>query len=108
MNIIYKIIKCLIVKYHFFIISIKNDGIKIPEINGVYPQKIDFLFIDGGHSYDDVKNDVDLWMPKLKHGALLVMHDSGWAEDVQRIIRGEVSPRAKRAGKLPNMYWAWL
>ena len=68
-----------------------------------FEQKIDFLFIDGGHSYDDVKTDVDLWMPKLMPGALLVMHDSGWAEGVQRVINDDISPHVKREGRLPNM-----
>lgn len=91
--------------YHTIITPIRGWSHEIAEN---FIQKIDFLFIDGGHSYDDVKKDVDLWMPKLNTGALLVMHDSGWAEGVQRVIREDVSPRAKREGRLPNMYWAWL
>ena len=92
-------------RYKEMIVPLKGWSTDIAQ---TFEQRIDLLFIDGGHSYDDVKKDVDLWMPKLNPGALLVMHDSGWAEGVQRVIREDVSPRAKREGKLPNMYWAWL
>lgn len=30
------------------------------------PKSIDMIFIDGGHSYDDVKNDIEKWEPIAK------------------------------------------
>ena len=35
----------------------------------------DMLFIDGDHSYDAVVTDLRLWLPSLKRGGLLAMHD---------------------------------
>lgn len=92
-------------RYEEIIVPLKGWSHDIAQ---TFEQNIDFLFIDGDHSYDAVKKDIDLWMPKLNPGALLIMHDSGWAEGVQRVIREDVSPHAKREGRLPNMYWAWL
>lgn len=73
-----------------------------------FNQLIDFLFIDGDHSYEGVKADVDAWFPKLNDGALVIFHDIGWAEGVQKVVREEVSPNARKEGYLSNLYWAWL
>jgi predicted O-methyltransferase YrrM len=37
---------------------------------------IDFLFIDGDHRYEAVRQDVDLWLPHLAPGGVLLLHDS--------------------------------
>ncbi|KKH47216.1 class I SAM-dependent methyltransferase [Methanosarcina sp. 1.H.A.2.2] len=71
-----------------------------------FDKKVDFIFIDGDHSYEGVKKDVDLWIPKLNPGALVVMHDIGWAEGVQRVVMEDIAPMAKCEGRLPNLYWA--
>jgi hypothetical protein len=38
-------------------------------------ESIDFVFIDGDHSYEGCAKDIDLWYPKLKDGGLLSGHD---------------------------------
>jgi predicted O-methyltransferase YrrM len=38
-------------------------------------QPIDFLFIDGDHTYDGVKKDFELYSPCVKPGGLIVFHD---------------------------------
>jgi len=73
-----------------------------------FDKKVDFLFIDGDHLYEGVKLDVDDWFPKLNNGAIVIFHDIGWAEGVQRVVEKSVQPHAKKDGRLPNMYWAWL
>lgn len=35
----------------------------------------DMLFIDGDHSYDAVAADLRMWLPSLKAGGVLAMHD---------------------------------
>ena len=39
------------------------------------PAPLDLLFIDGDHSYDGAKADLDHYAPKLRAGGLLLMHD---------------------------------
>jgi len=36
---------------------------------------VDFLFIDGDHSYDGVKRDYELWSPLVRRGGLIAFHD---------------------------------
>lgn len=39
-------------------------------------KKIDFLFIDGDHSYDGVKMDFDMYSPLVRSGGLVGFHDN--------------------------------
>jgi len=36
---------------------------------------LDFIFIDGDHSYDACKQDLEIWYPKLKSGGIFSGHD---------------------------------
>ena len=41
-------------------------------------ESIDFVFIDGDHSYESVKNDIKYWEPKVKENGLIIGHDYNW------------------------------
>jgi predicted O-methyltransferase YrrM len=45
------------------------------EISRSMAERFDILFIDADHSYEGVKSDLDCYVPKLKHGGILAMHD---------------------------------
>jgi predicted O-methyltransferase YrrM len=79
---------------------------KSTEVAKCFNEPVDFLFIDGDHSYEAVKADVRAWLPKLSSNAVIVFHDIGWAKGVQKVVAEEVAPRAKTEGRLPNLYWA--
>lgn len=38
-------------------------------------ESLDFIFIDAGHSYEDVREDLRAWFPKLKNGGFFAGHD---------------------------------
>ncbi len=38
-------------------------------------KSLDFVFIDGDHSYEGVSKDIQLWLPKIKPGGFLSGHD---------------------------------
>jgi len=39
-------------------------------------QQVDFLFIDGDHSYEGLKGDWTSWSPLIKPGGVVALHDS--------------------------------
>ena len=49
---------------------------------------VDFLMLDGDHSYEAVKADIEAWMPKLRRGAIMSGDDYMWP-GVKRAV-GEV------------------
>jgi len=66
---------------------------------------LDFIFIDGGHSYECVKLDIQKWTPKVRKGGWLLGHDykSPKWPGVERAVHeayGEANVQ-----HLP--YWVW-
>lgn len=41
---------------------------------------IDLVFVDGNHTYEGVSRDVAHWVPALRHGGILLLHDAKWPE----------------------------
>ena len=41
-----------------------------------WQQPFDFIFIDGDHTYDAVKQDFEQWFPLLQPGGIVAFHDS--------------------------------
>jgi len=81
---------------------------KSEDIAKYFNAEIDFLFIDAGHDYENVRTDVLAWFPKLRAGAQVIFHDIGWAEGVQRVVLEHVLNIAYNEGALPNMLWACI
>lgn len=48
---------------------------------------LDFVFLDASHEYQDIKNDLINWMPKVKPGGILAGHDY-YPEDPDRLNCG--------------------
>ena len=44
-------------------------------------EKLDFLFIDGNHLYEYVKLDLEMYIPLVKKGGIVALHDIGYAEE---------------------------
>ncbi len=64
--------------YNFKFHDIKGDSTSLYVINKVYnlnPHGIDFLFIDGDHSYEGVKADYDNYFSLVRPGGVIVFHD---------------------------------
>ena len=64
------------------------------------PEKVDFIFIDGDHSYEGIRKDWALYSDKLKPGGIMALHDTstitadaGYVQDSVRyysdVIRGD-------------------
>lgn len=64
---------------------------------------IDFMMIDAGHTYEDVKNDINIWYKKIKPGGVIGGDDFGT----------NVFPGVTKAvdeyfyGRVVQTQWAW-
>lgn len=96
-----KLYKDKIVKVHVYSTNVVQDVLSIT-------QTIDLLFIDGDHSYEGCKSDWDLYIDMVKSGGCVVFHDSGWADDVKKVIEEDAKPVMSHFDFLPNMFWGYV
>ncbi|HSA06124.1 MAG TPA: class I SAM-dependent methyltransferase [Candidatus Gastranaerophilales bacterium] len=90
-------------KYTDIIIPLKGKSCKVVEEFRKTGKNIDLLFIDGDHSYESCKTDWDLYSPLLNKNAVVIFHDTGWAEGAQRVIKENVVNIADKILELKNM-----
>jgi predicted O-methyltransferase YrrM len=68
---------------------------------------IELLFIDGDHSYEGVRRDAELWLPRLMNGGTVMFHDVATAaySGPRRIVREMVcrSPRFDGVARVGSM-----
>lgn len=60
---------------------------------------IDFVYIDASHEYEDVKRDIQGWLPKMKPGALLAGDDFESYKGVGQAV-AELLPGFTRNGNV--------
>jgi predicted O-methyltransferase YrrM len=53
----------------------KNKMASIEFAAAVQNESLDLVYIDGDHSYAAVKQDIIIWMPKVKVGGVIAGHD---------------------------------
>jgi hypothetical protein len=87
----------------------------------VFNEKIDLLYIDGDHTAEGFRRDVELWVPKVAPGGLVICHDyhlpavrsmanKMFSEDINRDVVGpKLSKtdvgRAKRGRRYATVCW---
>jgi predicted O-methyltransferase YrrM len=64
------------------------------QVAGRWSVPLDLLFIDGDHSYEGCRTDIEAWFPHVRSGGVVAFHDSS-TEGVARAIR-ECLPLARR------------
>ena len=64
-------VKQIVKPYRYKIL--KEDSVSAAE--HVQGGTLDFCFIDGDHSYEGTKRDIEAWLPKVKDGGWLCGHD---------------------------------
>jgi len=63
--------------------KIKGSSVDVSKL--FTPQKLDFIYIDASHKYDDVVADINAWRRCLKGGSILGGHDIN-NSDVRRAV----------------------
>ncbi len=56
-------------------------GYSLDVVKNYEDESLDFVFIDGSHDYDDVKDDILAWLPKVKKTGIIGGHDYGKKDD---------------------------
>jgi predicted O-methyltransferase YrrM len=79
---------------------------------------LDFAYVDGDHRYEMVRQDLDLWWPKVRNGGVLAGHDfaapppsnSGWACWVQKAVMEFAAERSRDLYLVVEQngdHWSW-
>ena len=92
-------------RFHEYILPVRGFSTEVVGEVGEHSLCADLLFIDGDHSYEGVKRDWDCYKAFLSPGSVVVFHDWGWADGVQRIIEEDVKPVIRAFDSLPNLWW---
>ena len=68
---------------------------------------LDFVYLDGNHAYDFIKQDIELWYPKVKKGGLVAGHDylgMDWYGDSNFLPNGKDKHIHSNNGSGPMKY----
>ncbi|MDW8289338.1 MAG: class I SAM-dependent methyltransferase [Armatimonadota bacterium] len=85
--------------YDEFVVNLRHAGVEevvtpllttSAEAAAGFDQPVELLFIDGDHRYAAVRQDFDLWFPKLLEGGYLLMHDTIRWDGPRRVARESV------------------
>jgi hypothetical protein len=69
---------------------------------------LDFCFIDGNHSKENVKEDINLYIPKMKSGGLLGGHDYGRQVGGVKQAVNEIFKEDEFFLGLNKTWWKWI
>jgi len=61
--------------HHYLAGNSRSDEIRLQLLEILKGRDIDFLFIDGDHSYEGVKADYEIYSPLVGKGGLIAFHD---------------------------------
>jgi len=59
----------------YYIEGRSQDARVVEKAIGMFPSGVDFLFIDGDHSFEGVKQDYLLYSQLVKQGGVIALHD---------------------------------
>lgn len=94
--------------YSSYIVPVRGYSTEVVDQVTQDISELDLLFIDGDHSYQGVKADWKAYRGFLREGSVVIFHDYGWAEGVQKVVHDEVMPLVSDHRQLPNMWWGTL
>ena len=85
-----------------FVIGPSSDPVSVEKVYETC-DKVDFLFIDGDHSYKSVLADWLIYSPLVRQGGMIVFHDTNLSEENGGVIRLIDELRSGRFDKKYNI-----
>jgi len=78
-------------------------------VEGFVKGGLDFIFIDGDHSYEMCYKDLNLWYSKVKSGGLFSGHDFSLPGVNKALLQFRTEQNIKGFFKvIPNDVWYWI
>ena len=69
------------------------QGVRWDVAQQIQDQELDFVFIDGDHSTEGVRNDIQAYTPKIKQGGYIMGHDWDWQSVKTAVLEFCVEPQ---------------
>lgn len=70
-------------------------------------ESLDFVFIDGLHTYNQVLKDCQNYYPKIKKGGFIIGHDFARIEGVNKAVREFANSIGKEISNAKQDLWYW-
>lgn len=70
-------------------------------------ESLDFVFIDGLHTYEQVLKDCQNYYPKIKKGGFIIGHDFARIQDVNKAVREFANSIGKEINNAKQDLWYW-
>ncbi len=76
-------------------------------------ESLDFVYLDANHNYESIKEDIELWKPKVRYGGILAGHDYVHIprrEGIYGVIKAvdELLPDRKIWAGDKSPSWSWI
>ena len=73
-----------------------------------FKEQVEFIFIDGGHEYEYVNLDCNLWFPKLVEHGIIAFHDTIGYQGPKQVVSDFVhkSKCIKNSGVIDSIWFA--
>ena len=84
----------------------KNKAQSLEFVQSIPDNSLDFIYIDGDHSYSAVKKDIVAWIPKVKTNGVICGHD--FSRETVRKALAEVFGGIKPNGVFRDSSWAYI
>ncbi|MCS7261539.1 MAG: class I SAM-dependent methyltransferase [Anaerolineae bacterium] len=66
------------------------------------------MFVDGDHSYEGVRSDIECWLPKVLEGGVVAFHDYRWSPGVKKAVDEIVQNGIIQRGELvSNLFYGY-
>jgi predicted O-methyltransferase YrrM len=77
-------------------------------VNHFEDASLDFIFIDGIHTYEQVTIDCENYFSKVKSGGVFAGHDYNVIEGVNRAVNEFAAKHGAEVQTCPNDVWYWI